>query len=370
MHVAIILLIVTIGTVLFHVLSPWWMAPIASNWHFIDTTIILTFWITGLVFIAILLFMAYCAVRYRHREGRRAAYEPENKKLEIWLTAGTSLGVVALLTPGLFAWSQFNTPPDDALEVEVLGEQWSWSFRHPGEDGALGMASTHRINSGNPFGLDPDDSAGQDDILIHGNELYVLADQPVKFLLRSKDVIHNFKVPQFRAKLDMVPGMVTSFWVVPTRVGEYDILCAELCGVGHYAMRGRIVVVEDEDEYIAWLQTHQTFADSMEPAEPTEPVELEDQLVAEGQRLAEERGCLACHSLDGRAGVGPTWKGLFESTVALVDGSTVVADEDYLKESILEPSAKVTEGFQPIMPAFDFSDEQLDAVIAYIKTLE
>lgn len=368
MAVAIALVIVAIGTVAFHLFSPWWLSPIASNWHFIDTTIILTFWITGVVFIAIILFMAYCAVRYRHREGGRAAYEPENKKMEIWLTVGTAIGVIALLTPGLFAWAEFVKAPNEAEEVEVLGEQWRWSFRHPGEDGVFGTTSTRLISSENPFGLDPDDPAGQDDILIQSNNLYLLADRPVKFLLRSKDVLHNFKVPQFRAKMDMVPGMVTSFWVTPTRAGEFEIVCAELCGTGHYAMRGRIVVVEEGSEYQEWLEEHPTFAQSL-AVDELDPEE-EDELIEQGRQIAEAQGCLACHTVDGRSGVGPTWQGLFGETVTLVDGTTVVADEDYLKESILTPEAKVTEGFQPVMPAFDMSDEELDALIAFIKSLE
>jgi cytochrome c oxidase subunit II len=267
MYVAIALILVAAGTVLFHVLSPWWWTPIASNWTLIDLTVDLTFWITGIAFVAIILFMAYCAVRYRYSARRRAEYEPENRKLEIWLTAGTSVAIIALLTPGLFAWADFVRPPDDAVEIEVLGEQWTWSFRHPGEDGEFGAASARLMSFENPFGIDPDDPRGQDDILIETNELYLLLNQPVKLLLRSKDVLHNFKVPQFRAKMDMVPGMVTFFWLTPTRPGRFEVLCAELCGVAHYAMRGHVVVVEDESEYREWLEGFSTFAEMQAAAE-------------------------------------------------------------------------------------------------------
>jgi cytochrome c oxidase subunit II len=112
----------------------------------------------------------------------------------------------------------------------------------------------------NPFGIDPNDPNGQDDIVIESNELVLLLNQPVKLLLRSKDVLHNFKVPQFRAKMDMVPGMVTYFWVTPTRPGRFEVLCAELCGVAHYAMRGYVSVVESASEYEEWLQEFPTFA--------------------------------------------------------------------------------------------------------------
>ena len=141
MVVAIALVIVGVGTVVFHFLSPsfgWWWTPIASNWAYIDDTIIITFWITGVVFVAVVLFMAFCAWRYRYQEGRRAEYEPENKKLEWWLTILTTVGVAGMLAPGLIVWDQFVTVPEDAAEFEVVGQQWQWSFRFPGKDGVLG----------------------------------------------------------------------------------------------------------------------------------------------------------------------------------------------------------------------------------------
>src|SRR5258708_15931957 len=124
MAIALILVLVAIGSVLFHFLSPWWFTPIASNWRYIDDTIIITFWITGVVFTAIVLFMAYCVLRFRHQEGRRAAYEPENKKLEWWLAIGPPAGLASMLTPLLFLWNQFVTVPKGASEVEVVCQQW------------------------------------------------------------------------------------------------------------------------------------------------------------------------------------------------------------------------------------------------------
>ncbi len=260
MVVVIALILVAVGTVAFHFLSPWWWTPIASNWGFVDDTIIVTFWITGVVFVGIILFMAYCVFRYRHKKGRRAVYEPENKKLEWWLTGLTTVGVAAMLAPGLFVWDQFITVPEEATEIEVVAQQWQWSFRPPGDDGLMGTSNSRSISFENPFGLDPNDPNGQDDILIESNELHLPLDRPVKVLLRSIDVLHDFYVPEFRAKMDMVPGMVTFFWFIPTRTGTFDILCFELCGVGHYAMRGN-VVVEDETAYQAWLQEQPTFAE-------------------------------------------------------------------------------------------------------------
>lgn len=264
--VALALVLVAAGTVAFHFLSPWWWTPIASNWGYVDDTIIITFWITGVVFIGIIFFMAYCVFRYRHQEGRRADYEPENKKMEWWLTGLTTVGVAGMLTPGLFVWDQFVTVPKDATEFEVLGQQWQFAFRLPGKDGVLGTSDARKISADNPFGLNPEDANGRDDVLIDGGELHLPLGKPVKVLLRSIDVLHDFYVPEFRAKMDMVPGMVTYFWFTPTRTGTFDVLCFELCGVGHYNMRAK-VVVDEQGAYQAWLGKQPTFAQSLARAE-------------------------------------------------------------------------------------------------------
>ncbi len=256
---ALVLVLIVIGSVSFHLLSPWWLTPIASNWSYIDNTVILTFWITGFGYIAIILFMAFCVFRFRHREGRRAAYQPENNRLEWSLAIGTTVAVAALLGPGLFVWYQFVTVPKGADEIEVVGQQWQWSFRLPGRDGLLGTSDSRYISSDNPLGLNPNDPNGQDDLVIVADDLHLPLGKPVKVLLRSIDVIHDFYVPEFRAKMDLMPGLVTYFWFTPTRVGTFEVLCAAFCGVGHPEMRGS-VVVENESAYQAWLQKQQTFA--------------------------------------------------------------------------------------------------------------
>jgi cytochrome c oxidase subunit II len=259
MLAAIILVLVALGSVLFHLLSPWWWTPIASNWSYIDHTISITFWISGIAFTAILLFMAYCVFRFRHQEGTRAIYNPENKKLEWWLTIVTGVGVGAMLAPGLFVWNQFVTVPQGASEVEVIGRQWQWSFRLPGEDGRLGTSDTQYVSSDNPLGLNPNDPDAHDDVVIEADDLHLLVDKPVKLLQRSIDVLHSFYVPEFRAKMDLVPGMVTYVWFTPTRTGTFEMLCTELCGAAHYNMRAK-VVVDEESEYQAWLRKQKTFA--------------------------------------------------------------------------------------------------------------
>jgi cytochrome c oxidase subunit II len=264
MAMALVLVLVVAGSILFHLFSPWWWTPIASNWDYIDHTISLTFWLTGVVFSAVVLFMAYCVWRFRHREGNVAHYEPENKKLEWWLTVITGVGVAAMLIPGLFVWAQFVTVPADATEVEVVGQQWQWSFRLPGKDGKLGKSDTANVTGDNPLGLFADDPDGKDDLIVQAADLHLPIGKPVKLLLRSIDVLHDFYVPEFRAKMDMIPGSVTYYWFKPTRTGSFQVLCAELCGQGHPYMQGN-VVVDTEQDYSAWLGEQQTFAQLTAP---------------------------------------------------------------------------------------------------------
>lgn len=266
MAIAVVLVLVVVGSVLFHMLSPWWWTPIASNWSYIDHTLVITFWITGIVFAAVVLFMAYCVFRFRHREGIKADYEPESKRLESWLTLITAVGVAAMLAPGLYVWGQYVTVPDDATEVEVVAQQWQWSYRLPGEDGRLGKADNRLVSGENPLGVDPDDPNGQDDVVIEADDLHLPLDKPVKMLLRSIDVLHDFYVPEFRAKMDMVPGSVTYFWFTPTKAGDFEVLCAELCGTGHGFMRG-VVVVDAQGDYDEWLQEQSTFAQLTGPTQ-------------------------------------------------------------------------------------------------------
>ena len=273
MFVAVIFAIIIIASIIFHFWSPWWWTPVASNWGNIDGTIILTFWVTGGVFVAICLFMAYCVWRYRYRKDRRAEYEPENKKLEWRLTWLTSLGVAALLAPGLLVWNQFVTVPQNAFNVEVVAYQWGWNYRLPGEDGILGKTDAKLVNAENPYGLILNDSNGRDDIIVQDADLHLQIDQPVKINLRSLDVIHNFYVPQFRAKMDTLPGIVSYYWFTPTKTGKYEILCAEFCGTGHYGMRG-IVLVDDKKDYNNWLAQQITFKQFLAKQSIIEPKKL------------------------------------------------------------------------------------------------
>ena len=273
MFVAVIFAIIIIASIIFHFWSPWWWTPVASNWGNIDGTIILTFWVTGGVFVAICLFMSYCVWRYRYRKDRRAEYEPENKKLEWRLTWLTSLGVAALLAPGLLVWNQFVTVPKNAFNVEVVAYQWGWNYRLPGEDNILGKSDAKLVSAENPYGLILNDPNGKDDIIVQDADLHLQIDQPVKINLRSLDVIHNFYVPQFRAKMDTLPGIVSYYWFTPTKTGKYEILCAEFCGTGHYGMRG-IVLVDGKKDYSNWLAKQITFKQFLAKQGIVEPKKL------------------------------------------------------------------------------------------------
>ena len=262
MILAVALVLLVVGSVLFHFLSPWYFTPIASNWGMIDDTVSITFWVTGFVFVAVNLFMAYCVLRYRHKRGSRAAYEPENKKLEGWLIGLTTLGIVAMLAPGLLVWAKFVDVPKDAAVFEAVGRQWYWNYRFPGKDGVLGAVDARFVSDKNPLGVNPDDPFGRDDVLITSPEVHLPVGKPVKALLRSLDVLHDFAVPQFRVKMDLVPGLVTFAWFTPTRTGTFDMLCEELCGTAHFTMRGK-VVVEEEHKFREWLSSYPTFAQSL-----------------------------------------------------------------------------------------------------------
>lgn len=270
MVVALILVAVAVGSVLFHLLSPWWFTPIASNWTYIDWTVDITFVITGAVFSVVILFMSWCVFRYRHVPGREAAFEPERKKLESWLGIFTAGGVAAMLAPGLFVWSQFVHVPAGTSEFEVVGQQWQWSFRLPGAGGRLGKSDPQFFGGDNPLALNPNDPDTLKNIVVTGDDLHLPVGKPAKMLLRSVDVIHDFWVPEFRAKMDLMPGLETRFWFTPTRTGTFEILCAGFCGIGHPQMRGN-VVIDTQDDYEAWLKKQKTFGQLRSARNGTDP---------------------------------------------------------------------------------------------------
>ncbi len=353
MVLAIVLVLLVVGSVLFHYLSPWFFTPIASNWDTIDTTIAITFWVTGFVFVGVNLFMAYAVWRYRHRKGSQALYEPENKKLELSLVLLTAVGVVAMLAPGLFVWAKFVDVPKDAAVFEVVGKQWYWAYRFPGADGVLGTVDARYISDENPFGINPDDPKGQDDVLISSPEVHLPMGKPVKALLRSTDVLHDFTVPQFRVKMDLVPGLVSYLWFTPTRTGRFDVLCEELCGIAHFTMRGK-VVVDEEPVFQKWLRSYPTFAQAS--AHPAGDAAAGKELFAV---------CAGCHGAQGEGNPAlnaPKLSG---------QGSWYLKRQlQYFKRGVRGAQDKDVYGKMMAPMAATLADETaIDNVVAYIKTL-
>ena len=354
MTMAIVLVLLVVGSIIFHFMSPWYFTELASNWGDMDLTVTITFIVCGIVFVIANLFMAYCILKFRNKsKDQRAAYEPENKKLEVWLTVITSVGVIAMLAPGLVVWAKFVSPPIDANIVEAVGQQWQWSFRLPGKDGRLGTVDSRKISINNPFGMNEEDPYGQDDVLIPGNVLHIPLNQPVKFNLRSKDVLHNFTVPQFRVKMDLVPGMITWQWLTPTKVGSYEILCEELCGIAHHSMRGR-VVVDEEADYEKWLASQKTFAQFQ--------AETKGDAVA-GKALYQV--CASCHGLEGEG--NPS---LNSPKIAGQEYWYVKRQLEYFKHGIRGSDPGDTFGAQMAPMAATLTDETaINNVSAYIESL-
>jgi cytochrome c oxidase subunit 2 len=351
MIIAIALIVLAVGSVLFFIFSPWYLTPLASNWGAIDRTITISFWVTGLVFLAVSLFLAVALIRFRYKPDRRSHYKPENKKLEGWLAGLTAVGIVALLAPGLFVWGNYVTVPDDAHEVEVVGQQWHWSYRLPGEDGSFGAVGSRLIDDDNPFGIDPEDPHGQDDVLVRSPRLMLPVDRPVKLMLRSKDVIHNFKVAPFRAKIDAVPGQTSYFWLTPTTKGQFEAVCAELCGIGHFAMRGRVDVVNQET-FDDWRAQQPTFA---------ELAGRQGDAEAGAERFAT---CVSCH--------GPRGGGRQQTDAPRLAG----LDADYLARQLrnfrkgARGEAEADRFGQQMRPfATSLEDQHIENLAAYVETL-
>ncbi|TFV92116.1 cytochrome c oxidase subunit II, partial [Oxalobacteraceae bacterium OM1] len=259
MAVAFILAAIVLASLVFHAVSPWRATPLASNWSAMDETYFITLAATGLFFVVLNGFVVFAVARYRHTEGRRAAYLPNDHRLERRLIVATALGIVVLLAPGLFVYASYVRAPSDAIVIEALAQQWQWRFRLPGPDGKLAKTDIRFVSATNPFGVDPGDPAAPGNVLVSGGELHLPVNKPVRMLLRSNDVLHDFYVPQFRGRMNIVPGMVTTFWFTPTTAGRYEILCAQLCGIGHFNMRGH-VVVEDEAAFETWRKGQPVFA--------------------------------------------------------------------------------------------------------------
>jgi len=300
---------------------PLWPQRASSMAGNVDALFVFLLIVSGLMTLLVFTAVVYFAARYRHRKGVPAEQIEGSIPLEITWSI-IPLGVFMVI----FAWGAVvyfkgRTPPRDSTEVYVVAKQWMWKLEH---------------------------AEGQREI----NELHVPVGRDVKLIMTSQDVIHSFYVPAFRMKQDVVPGRYTVAWFHATKAGTYHLFCAEYCGTQHSGMIGSIVVQEPA-QYEAWMSSGSSGP-----------------LSATGEKIFAELGCATCHRADSQER-GPNLQGVFGKPVQLQDGRTVTADENYLRESILDPGAKIVNGFKPVMPTFQglVSDEQLNALVAYVKSI-
>ncbi len=312
-----------------------WIPESASNLAASVDNITLFVTIVSLFFfILISAVLVGFSIKYRRKsEDQETAYITHNSVIEtIWTIIPTIL-LMVIFAWGWIAFKELRNPPPEAIEVNVVAKQWLWEFEY-----FTGKKSL--------------------------NELFVQQNKPVRLIMRSDDVIHSFFVPQFRVKQDILPGSYQQLWFTPTKVGTFDLLCAEYCGSGHSKMLAKVNVLSPE-AFTRWEK-----GDELEDGAPLAAISVSP--AERGKDLYSQRGCLACHSIDGKEVIGPTFKNLYGKMEDLEDGSSVLVDENYLRESIYEPQAKMVKGFPPTMPSFKgiLSEEETTALIEYIKTLK
>jgi cytochrome c oxidase subunit II len=300
---------------------PLWPEQASTMARHVDALYIFLLIVTGMMTLLIFTCLVFFAARFRHRPGVPAEQIEGSTPLEITWSAIPFVVFMFIFAWGAVVYFRERTPPSDAAEIYVVAKQWMWKLEH---------------------------AEGQREI----NELHVPVGRDVKLIMTSQDVIHSFFVPAFRIKQDVLPGRYTVEWFRATKPGTYHLFCAEYCGTQHSGMVGSIVVMEPA-QYEAWMNGGSTGP-----------------LSATGEKIFAELGCATCHRTDTQ-GRGPNLQGVFGKPVQLEDGRTVTADENYVRECILDPGAKRVKGFQPIMPTFQglVSEEQVNALVAYIKSI-
>jgi cytochrome c oxidase subunit 2 len=301
---------------------PLWPERASTTAASVDALYIFLLIVTALMTALIFTALIYFAARYRRQDGVLAEQIEGSTPLELTWSIIPLFVFLAIFGWGAVVYFKGRTPPRDSTEVYVVAKQWMWKLEH---------------------------AEGQREI----NELHVPVGRDVKLIMTSQDVIHSFFVPAFRLKQDVVPGRYTTLWFRATKAGTYHLFCSQYCGTQHSGMVGWVTVMEPRD-YEAW----------MSGGAGNQP------LAVTGEKLFTELGCVTCHRSDTQ-GRGPNLVGVFGKPVLLEDGRTVIADENYVRESILEPAAKIVRGFKPVMPTFQgqLSDEQLNALVEYVKSL-
>lgn len=304
--------------------------PPGSSTHAgdVDALFYFIFAVAIIIFVGLFTITTVFVLKYRRsKRGEATGTTAHNTPLEIAWTVIPLILVMIVFFWGFKGYLKLYVVPKDALEIKVTGQQWFWSFDYP-----EGVSTI--------------------------NEMVVPVDKPVKVLLSSKDVIHSFFIPDFRIKMDALPNRYTVTWFQATGVGEHNLFCAEYCGTKHSEMIARVKVVT-EREYEDWLEAGQSTGEGMTPAE-------------HGAKLYATKGCITCHSIDGSANTGPTFKGDFGNIRKFEGGGQATIDENFIRESILNPRAKVALGYQPVMPTYQglLKDREIDALIAFIKSLK
>ncbi len=323
---------------------------IAGNW---DSLYKFLVWLSVFFFVLVVGAMIHFAIKYRHTQVRKTKYITGNHMLE-----GVFIVIPTVLLLVIFGWGYsvyrgMTEAPSDAYQIRVIGKQWLWQFQYDNGKTTVG-------------------------------EVYVPLNKPVKLIMTSEDVLHSFFIPNFRVKQDVVPGMYSSVWFEAKVPGRHQVFCAEYCGTSHSGMLAQLIVLDDQqweafqagkkiaEQPKAGVETVSADTVTTGNAAP-ERVTLVPvaSLAQQGKMVFETKGCVACHSSDGTQKVGPTMKNLFGSHPALMDGSNVVADENYIRESIEQPQAKLVKGYGPVMPTFKglIDETEMNAVIAYVKSL-
>jgi cytochrome c oxidase subunit 2 len=295
-----------------------------------DALFYFIYYLCLLFFVLIVAAMIIFVVKGRHKEGApvKTSAVKGNHTLEVVWSVIPGILLVVIFAWGFKDWVKLVVPPGDSIDIRVTGFKWAWSFDY--------MASG-----------------------VNTNRIVVPENTPVRLTMSSKDVIHSFFVPAFRVKRDVLPGRYTVMWFEATQRGEFPILCTEYCGTSHSNMISTVKVVSQE-EYDQWIADGGDLGGAGVP-----PAEL-------GAKLYEAKGCNACHSIDGSAKVGPSFKGVAGKQGEFADGASYTADDTYLRQSILEPQAHIVKGYQPVMPSYQgqLNEKQIVALIEYMKTLK
>jgi cytochrome c oxidase subunit 2 len=322
-------------------LRQWFMGPQGSAFAGeVDTVYMGLFWLSVFFFVGISGMAIWCCIRFRYKPGRVTPHQTHNTALEVWWSVIPLLMCVVIFFVGLDGYFKFSVAPGEAMEITITAKKWIWQFEYP--DGSR-----------------------------TANDIHVPVNKPVRFVMTSEDVLHDFFVPDMRVKTDIIPNRYTEVWFTPTVLGKHHVTCAEYCGKGHSTMQAKLTV-DTAADFAKWMETG---GDEWKCyfGQPTEnPCEAKGTPEDWGKIQYEAKGCSTCHSLDGKRGQGPSWKGIWGKMEKMNDGKMVLVDENYVRESMMQPQAKIVDSFEPIMPTFQglLKEQDIKGLTAYIKSLQ